>query len=62
MTTTTRRARSQIRKRRSTPGQPLREVCLVGDPARRYLHIPINQESPGRTEDAGLGTEDCHAR
>ena len=37
------------RRRTSAPPAPIREVCLTGDPSRRYRHA--------RAEDSGLGPE-----
>ncbi len=37
----------------------IREVCLIGDPSRRYLHIP---QKGLRTEDSGLGKAEARAR
>jgi hypothetical protein len=43
-----------------TPVQPpsIREVCLVGDPARRYVHT----HHPSSQKDSGLRTQDSQAR
>ena len=52
MTTTTiakPREKTRLRLR------PIREVCLVGDPARQYVHRPIRGL---RTQDSGLRTQD----
>jgi hypothetical protein len=47
MTTTLKRARDGSRSKAARPAPAIREVCLVGDRARRYIHIALD----------GLGTE-----
>jgi hypothetical protein len=51
MTTTIDRTRPKIPNQRTIPPPSIREVCLVGNPARRYLHTPIKKGSKMRARE-----------
>ena len=57
MTTTTERARPRSRPKALTPS--IREVCLVGTPGRRYVHIAPEGL---RARDRGPGSKPAVAR